>query len=130
MMIGPTILVIEDEFLISEMVATSLSDGGYEVVQVISSNKALAELEADADRFRAIITDIRLGNGPDGWDLARRARELVPNIAVIYMTGDSGPDWSARGVPNSVVIVKPFAPAEIVTTVSALIVQSDAQRLG
>jgi len=91
MMIGPTILVIEDEFLISEMVATSLSDGGYEVVQVISSKKALAELEADADRFRAIITDIRLGNGPDGWDLARRARELVPNIAVIYMTGDSGP---------------------------------------
>lgn len=128
-MIGPTVLVIEDEFLISEMVATSLSEGGYEVVQVISSKKALAELEVDADRFRAIITDIRLGNGPDGWDIARRARELVPNIAVIYMTGDSGPDWTARGVPNSVVVSKPFAPAEIVTAVSTLIVQSDAQRL-
>ena len=79
-------------------------------------------------RFKAVITDIKLPDGPDGWEIARRARELVPDIPVIYITGDSTHEWSSKGVPNSVVIAKPFAPAQLITMVSTLIGQADAHR--
>ena len=52
---------------------------------------------------------------------AKRARELNPATAVIYMTGERGGDWAANGVPNSILLTKPFAPAQAVTAVSQLL---------
>ena len=69
--------------------------------------------------------DIRLGAGPDGWAVARRARELVPTMPVVYMSGDSSPEWSSKGVPNSLMVAKPFAPAQIITAVSTLLNAAD-----
>lgn len=55
----------------------------------------LAELgETD---FAAVLTDIRLGAGLNGWDVARSARLEHPHMAVIYMTGDSVGDWVKEG---------------------------------
>ena len=48
----------------------------------------------------------------------------------VYMTGDSIDDWSSKGVPDSVVISKPFAPAQISTAVATLITAADTQRTG
>jgi DNA-binding response OmpR family regulator len=42
-------------------------------------------------------------------------------IPVVYMTGTHGEEWASKGVPNSVLLLKPFAPAQIVTAVSALL---------
>lgn len=84
----PAVCLVEDDALIRELLETSLTDAGFEVVEVSCRTKALAEFQADATRFRAVITDIRLGAGPDGWAVARRARELVPNMPVVYMSGD------------------------------------------
>ena len=57
--------------------------------------------------------------------MARRARELVPNMPVIYMSGDSSHEWSSKGVPNSLMVAKPFAPAQIITPVSTLLNAAD-----
>ena len=56
----------------------------------------------------------RMGSGPT-------AREINPTIPVIYMTGTHGEEWASKGVPNSVLLIKPFAPAQIVTAVSQLL---------
>jgi hypothetical protein len=40
---------------------------------------------------------------------------------VVYMTGASADDWGSKGVPNSVLINKPFAPVQVVTAVSQLL---------
>ena len=40
---------------------------------------------------------------------------------MIYMTGDSANEWRSRGVPNSLLIIKPFAPAQVVTALSQLL---------
>ena len=125
-MTGTAILLVEDEFLIAAMIEEPLVEGGFEVVPVGNGAKALAELDVDASRFRALVTDIRLGKGPDGWEIARRARELVPGIPVVYVSGDSAPDWTSKGVPDSVMVVKPFAAAQIVTALATLI--TDAER--
>ena len=56
-----------------------------------------------------------------GWDLARLVRERDPEFPVVYMTGMTADEWASRGVPNSVLLTKPFAPAQLVTAVSQLL---------
>jgi CheY-like chemotaxis protein len=119
--ISTLLLYVEDEVLIQDVVETALQDGGFKVETVMTGDEAVAVLEARASDFTALITDINLPAGPDGWDVARRARELAPNIPVIYVTGDSAHEWTAKGVPDSLMLTKPFAPAQIVVAVSSLI---------
>jgi hypothetical protein len=40
---------------------------------------------------------------------------------VVYVTGAAAAEWSSKGVPNSLIIQKPFAPAQVVTAVSQLL---------
>ncbi|MDP8919398.1 MAG: response regulator, partial [Pseudomonadota bacterium] len=80
----------------------------------------------DTGRFSGVVTDIRLGAGPTGWDVARRARELAPGIPVIYVSGDSAHEWDSRGLPNSVMITKPFVTAQVLTAISTLLNQTSA----
>jgi DNA-binding response OmpR family regulator len=127
---APTILLVEDEALIVEILTAEFADTGFEVVVASDGNRAIAELDAEAARFKAVVTDIRLGKGPDGWDVGRRARELVSDMSVVYVSGDSTHDWSSKGVPESVVILKPFAPTQLVTAVSTLITAADTRRAG
>jgi DNA-binding response OmpR family regulator len=125
---APLLLLVEDEVLIQEMLADEFADKGFENVVADDGDRAIAELEADASRFKAVVTDIKLGEGPDGWDVGRRARELVPDMPVVYITGDSIHEWSSKGVPDSVVVAKPFAPAQLSTAVSTLITAVDTHR--
>ena len=56
-----------------------------------------------------------------GWDLARIARERDPAFPIVYMTGTAAEDWAKFGVPNSILLTKPFAPAQLVTAVSQVL---------
>jgi len=126
----PTVLLlVEDEALILVDVKDELTDAGFEVVAAHDGTQALAELDADAKRFKAVATDIQLGSGPDGWDIGRHARELVPAMPVIYVSGGSSNDWSSKGVPDSVMVAKPFASVQLITAVSTLINNADTHRL-
>jgi DNA-binding NtrC family response regulator len=122
------LLLVEDESALQELLHTELMDAGFEIATASNGKKALAELATDAERFRAVITDINLGRGPDGWEIGRRAREVVPAMPVVYMSGDSVNDWASKGVPNSVMLAKPFAPAQLITEVSRLITEADIHR--
>jgi CheY-like chemotaxis protein len=118
----PVILVVEDDPLIHAIVEESLSDGGFEVAIASSGENAVDLLAASDGRYRALVTDINLGaDGITGWDVARHAREINPSFPVVYMSGDSAEDWASQGVPNSIMLSKPFAPAQLVTAVSQLL---------
>lgn len=97
-----------------------LEDAGFGVVVATDGGAAIAELEADASRFSGLITDIRLPK-VDGWTIARRARELIPTMPVVYISGDSAADWHSQGVPHSIMLSKPFADAQLLTAISTLI---------
>jgi DNA-binding response OmpR family regulator len=124
------LLLVEDDSALQALLHTELVDAGFDITAAGDGKKALSELAADADRFRAVITDIELGTGPDGWEIARRARELVPMMPVVYMSGDSATDWASKGVPNSVMLSKPFASAQLITELSRLITEADMHRTG
>ena len=118
----PIILVVEDDHLIQIIVEDALEDGGFEIVIASSGEEALGLLDSADVKHRALVTDINLGRDKlDGWEVARRAREIDPAFPVVYMSGDSAADWASKGVPNSIMLSKPFAPAQLVTAVSQLL---------
>ena len=118
----PVILVVEDDQLVQGVVEESLTDGGFDVAIATSGESALELLNASQGKYRALVTDINLNPGKvSGWDVARHAREIDPNFPVVYMSGRDADGWSAKGVPNSIMLAKPFAPAQLVTAVSQLI---------
>jgi CheY-like chemotaxis protein len=116
------ILVVEDDQTIQSVIEESLSDGGFEITIASSGEQAVELMNAENPQFRAVVTDINLGrNRMDGWDVARHARESKPDMPVVYMTGDSADEWASKGVPNSILLTKPFAPAQLVTAVAQLL---------
>jgi DNA-binding response OmpR family regulator len=118
----PTILVVEDDHLIQSVVEEALKEGGFEIVIASTAEHAAELLDSAQGKYRALVTDINLGhNGRDGWEVARRAREIDPAFPVVYMSGDSAEDWASKGVPNSIMLAKPFAPAQLVTAVAQLL---------
>ncbi len=124
-MTAALILVIEDEALILLDLETALADAGFEVVTATDARRAIELFDARSADIRAVLTDIRLGNGQSGWDVGRHVRQAVATMPVVYMSGDSSGDWSAQGVPNSIMIPKPFAFAQVVTAISTLMNQPD-----
>jgi DNA-binding response OmpR family regulator len=115
------ILVAEDDEALQTFVEETLADGGFEAVISPSGEEAIALLANDKGKYRAVITDINLSGKMDGWEVAQRAREIDHAFPVIYMSGAHAEDWAVKGVPNSVMLAKPFAPAQLVTALAQLL---------
>src|ERR1700744_5843045 len=116
------ILVVEDDELIQDVIEDALTEGGFEIAFASSGEQAVEFLNAAEPVYRALVTDINLvRNKMDGWAVARHARENKPDMPVVYMTGEAADDWPSQGVPNSILITKPFAPAQLVTAISQLL---------
>ena len=115
------IMVVEDDHLIQNLVEDALSDGGFESAIAGSGEEAVTLLRGNRHHYRALVTDINLLGRLDGWEVARQAREIDPAFPIIYMTGAAADQWASHGVPNSILLTKPFAPAQLVTAVSQLL---------
>lgn len=116
-----TILYVEDDPLTAEAVGQDLKDAGFEIVSASNAKQAYAALEDHAKTIQGVITDIDLGKGPDGWAIGKKARQLVATMPIVYVSGASQADWAAMGVPNSVMISKPFASMQLTVATSALL---------
>jgi DNA-binding response OmpR family regulator len=117
----PVILVIEDDEAIQGIVEDALNEGGFEAAIAASGEEAVTLLLGRKTKYRALVTDINLLGRLDGWEVAQKAREIEPDFPVVYMSGAAAADWTSKGVPNSVMLSKPFAPAQLVTAVSNLL---------
>jgi DNA-binding response OmpR family regulator len=115
------IMVVEDDQLIQNLVEEALSDGGFEPSIAASGEEAVTLLRGNRDHYRALVTDINLMGTMDGWEVAKRAREIDSAFPIIYMTGAAADQWASHGVPNSILLTKPFAPAQLVTAISNLL---------
>jgi CheY-like chemotaxis protein len=120
------VLLVEDEFFISEWVAESLSEQGFAVRAVDNATEALRHLKsAPVD---VLFTDINLPGAFDGLMLARRARELLPDLPVVYASGRvSALDPQLR-VRGAIFVAKPYVPA-LVGRLLADVVKATAERV-
>ena len=117
----PVILVVEDEETLQQIVHEGLKDGGFDVTTVASGEQAVAMIESGVVKYSALVTDVNLKGPMKGWDLARLVRQIDPAFPIVYMTGAAADEWASEGVPNSILLTKPFAPAQLVTAVSQLL---------
>jgi DNA-binding response OmpR family regulator len=115
------VLVIEDDQPIQSLVEDALTEAGFDPAIAPSGEEAVTLLKGNKGKYRVLVTDINLRGRIDGWAVAKQAREIDPAFPVIYMTGASAGEYASRGVPNSILLTKPFAPAQLVTAVSQLL---------
>ena len=116
------VLVVEDDQEIQSIVEDALTDGGFEPAIAPSGEEAVTLLKGNKGSYRALVVDVNLRGRMDGWEVAKHAREIDPEFPVIYMTGAGADKWPSLGVPNSILLEKPFAPAQLVTAVSQLLI--------
>jgi CheY-like chemotaxis protein len=113
------VLFVEDEFFIREWIAQSLSEQGFAVDSVTNAVDALLHItRAPID---VLLTDINLPGGMDGTALARRVRELQPDVAVIYASARAAMLQQEARVPGSLVLPKPYEPAVLGRLVAAAV---------
>ena len=117
----PVVLVVEDDDAIQAVVESALMDGGFEPAIAPSGEEAVTLLKGMKSKYRALVTDISLRGTMDGWEVAHQAREIDPAFPIVYMSGRSAADWAVKGVPNSIMLEKPFAPAQLVAAIANLL---------
>jgi DNA-binding response OmpR family regulator len=117
----PVILVVEDEYPLQGVLEEALTEGGFQAAILSSGEEALTLFKGGAAECKALVTDINLKGKLNGWEVARRIREIDPTFPVVYITGAAAHEWASQGVPNSILLQKPFAPAQLVTAVSQLL---------
>ena len=117
----PLILIVEDEYLLQGVVEEALTDGGFATDILSSGEEAPTLFKGGLKNYKALVTDVSLKGRISGWEVARQIREIDPAFPIIYISGAAGDQWASQGVPNSILIEKPFAPAQLVTAVSNLL---------
>ena len=115
------VFIIEDEAAIRHLLEDALTHGGFAVKLASSGEQAITMLDKEGANYSALITDINLSGKLTGWEVAKHGREINDKLPVVYMTGASAHEWGSKGVPNSQLMPKPFAIAQVVTAVAQLI---------
>jgi CheY-like chemotaxis protein len=106
------VLLVEDEPLISELVCEAFEEQGFEVQAVDNAGDALQRL-ASGPPVDVLFTDVNLPGGMDGAALARRARELRPDLPVLYTSGRRAVIEQMNPVEGSMFVPKPYDPFSI-----------------
>jgi len=103
------VLLVEDEFLIADMLAEVLMEHGFEVHTAANAKDALRHLTCGSP-CDILLTDINLPGGIDGEVLARMVRELRPSLPVIYASGSVTRLEQLEAVPGAAFVAKPYDP--------------------
>jgi two-component system cell cycle sensor histidine kinase/response regulator CckA len=109
-----TILVVEDEPAVRQLVAAALERAGYRVLEARDGERALSLFAANEAAIDLLVTDLRMPQ-MDGSELVRLLRARAPNLKVICVSGYPG-----TGVDLSLTehyLAKPFSKADLLNKV-------------
>ncbi len=116
----PSVLVVEDEGLIREVLALEFEDAGYVTHRAATADKAVALLSRGIE-VCAVVTDIRMPGQLDGLGLITWLRQHRPRMPIVVLTGRATEADINPLNPNIIsVIFKPYRPADVVKLVSRL----------
>ncbi len=109
-----SILVVEDEDDVRDVVSTALRNRGFSVLSVPNAEVAL-QILLEQVRFDLLFTDIVMPGTMDGFELADRAKALQPDLKIMYATGYSYVPTRAAEKLHGVLVRKPYRPEELAT---------------
>jgi DNA-binding NtrC family response regulator len=120
-----TILIVDDEVFIRGVTEMMVQDLGHETLVASNVDEALALLQSPQP-IDALFTDIRLkSNVLGGFELARQAVGLRPELRVLYTTGNSTTDkMNTMFVENAHFMQKPYTPGQLQTSMEKLLAAS------
>jgi len=117
-----TILTVDDSASIRQMVAFTLKDAGYDVVQAGDGQEALGI--AKSGKFDLVLTDVNMPN-MDGISLTRELRGLPAYkfTPILLLTTESAGDKKQEGKSAGATgwLVKPFQPEKLLSTVQRVL---------
>ncbi|KFL31137.1 hypothetical protein JP75_09515 [Devosia riboflavina] len=114
-----TILVVEDEPLVSMALVDDLETEGFVVIETANAAQAVKILETRSD-IRIIITDVDMPGTMDGLMLAAAVADRWPPIRIIVVSGHRSVDIT--DIPDgSVFYSKPYRSAEIIETMNEML---------
>ena len=119
---GETLLVVEDQAGVRELVRNTLEDMGYSVLTAEDGEEAIERVSEFGKKVDLMVTDVimpRLG-GPE---TVRRLRATEPDLKVVYVSGYSEEDLGMNDLaePNTLFLRKPFGLEELCRTVQSLL---------
>ena len=117
-----TILLVEDEPAVREVVAGILAHSGYEVLVAEDVDVALAHAGSRRGEIDLLLSDVVMPDA-DGPEVSRRISQLQPGLRVLFMSGYSEAAIAANGVlqPGAAFIQKPFSMADLTDRVRELL---------
>ena len=118
---GETVLVVEDETAVRDLVVDVLGELGYQAIEAVDGPSGLRLLQSET-HLDLLITDVGLP-GLNGRQLADAARALRPDLKVLFMTGYAENATVANGFldPGMAMITKPFAIEALATRIRDMI---------
>jgi CheY-like chemotaxis protein len=106
-----SVLVVEDNDSLREVIALMLEDAGYRVTVARNGGEGLRHLAQQI--VDVVVTDVVMP-GLDGWDVARAARRAAPDVGIVLMSGRFEPRDRGRACAGGLMLLpKPFAPLEL-----------------
>ncbi len=119
---SPTLLLVEDEQLVRDLVRATLVKHGYTVLEAQHGGEALQILEKDGGAIRLVISDVvmpRMG----GVELAQAVAGVRPGLKWLFISGYSESAIERHGapVPQSEFMAKPFTPDDLIRKVHDLL---------
>ena len=114
-----TVLVVEDETPLRNLVRTILERHGYRILEAGTGVEALQVWQEHRQSIDVLLTDMVMPDGLTGHELAERVRAERPDLKLIYSSGYShevlGQDVILREGINF--LQKPYAPRKLLQTV-------------
>lgn len=126
---GERILVVEDEADILDYMAKILREDGFEVYEAPDAREAMRILRSGAG-IQLVLSDIGLPGGTDGIALAKAALGEIPELKVMFVSGNAQGTLAEHGMEASDVelVTKPFLPADLLATVRRILDAECASR--
>ncbi|MBO6824653.1 MAG: response regulator [Sneathiella sp.] len=107
---GETVVVIEDDPKVAEMIARQLQAIGYTPEVYLDSSAGILALEED--KADALLVDVIMPGNMNGFDIAEHVKNVHPDLPLVLMSGFTGnnlPLKQKRGITeNSEILMKPF----------------------
>lgn len=112
----PTILIVDDELLIRDLLYDFFSNQGWEIATAENGIKALEILENRS--VDLLLTDLKMP-GLDGMELTTKVKEDYPNLPIVIMTGFPSIDTAVQALRCKVedYVIKPFNINQLFKTV-------------
>jgi PAS domain S-box-containing protein len=119
---GKTVLVVDDEASLLELVIEVLEQLGYAAIPAANGRAAVKVLQSDA-HIDLLISDVGLPGGMDGWQVADAAHQLRPDLKVLFITGyvEEEPFDRSRLGLSLAVLNKPFTMTQLTHSIASLL---------